>query len=115
MSVSFYGGFIPGTMGGGSGSDGRGIASVTIDENGQMIIKYTDGKSENIGPVIGPRGYTFTPQIQDNILSWSNDGNLPNPDPFELPTSSSTAEDDVWGNIGDETPPTGDLTWNEII
>lgn len=115
MSVSFYGGFAPGTMGGGGGgTPGRGIQSIKLDENGQMIITYTDGISENIGSVIGPRGYTFYPDIVDNTLIWTNDGNLPNPDPFEFPTTSCECEDDIWGTIGDSESSKGDLEWNDI-
>lgn len=114
MSVSFYGGFTPGTMGGGDGTPGRGIKSIKLNADGQMIITYTDGISENIGSVIGPRGYTFYPDIVENTLTWTNDGNLPNPEPFKFPTTSCDCKDDTWGTIGDSSSSKGDLEWSDI-
>lgn len=38
------------------GVDGVGIADVKIDENGQLIIYYTDGKIQKVGNVVGKDG-----------------------------------------------------------
>lgn len=107
MSVSFYGGFMPGTFPGGGGSEeaSRGIASTMIDENGQLIITYTDGTSQNVGKVVGEDGITFTPipvlNTEDSTftLSWTNDGDLPNPDPVQYPYDAPD-EGDYWEEIG---------------
>lgn len=34
--------------------------------------------------VQGENGATFTPRIENGVLSWTNDGGLPNPEPFTL-------------------------------
>lgn len=105
MSISFYGGFIPGTFPGtgGGGEAGRGISQVKIDENGRLIINYTDGTSEDVGEVVGKNGYTFIPSIDsDGVLSWTNDGNLPNPDSVDLTIDTNEPDDtDYWGTIGE--------------
>ncbi|WP_339016899.1 ExeM/NucH family extracellular endonuclease [Corynebacterium hesseae] len=38
------------------GKDGRGIKSVTTNNEGDLIITYTDGTTENAGKVSGPKG-----------------------------------------------------------
>ena len=43
---------IPGTP----GNDGRGIANVTITEDGQLVITYTDGTEVNLGNIKGEKG-----------------------------------------------------------
>lgn len=48
-----------------TGSDGKGIASASI-ENGALILKYTDGKTANLGEVVGDQGKNgYTPYIQN--------------------------------------------------
>ncbi|MCQ2387886.1 MAG: leucine-rich repeat protein, partial [Clostridia bacterium] len=46
-----------------NGKDGKGIVSTTIDENGDLIIVYTDGSSVNVGKVQenneNPQGLEF--------------------------------------------------------
>ncbi|MHB2252714.1 ExeM/NucH family extracellular endonuclease [Corynebacterium aurimucosum] len=41
---------------GADGKDGRGIKSVTTNNEGDLIITYTDGTTENAGKVSGPKG-----------------------------------------------------------
>ena len=36
-----------------AGADGRGIDSVHVDENGDLIVRYTDGSKQNAGHVRG--------------------------------------------------------------
>lgn len=38
------------------GKDGLGIASVVINEAGELVITYTDGTSANLGNVVGEKG-----------------------------------------------------------
>lgn len=46
--------------------------------------KYTDKAIEGIGGT-GKDGVTFTPSVsEEGILSWTNNGNLPNPDPVNI-------------------------------
>lgn len=38
------------------GADGRGIVSLTINESGHLVAKYTTGDTEDLGNVVGPEG-----------------------------------------------------------
>ena len=42
-------------------NDARGITSTTIDDNGHLIITYTDGTTEDAGKVVGEDGAAGTP------------------------------------------------------
>ena len=40
---------------------------------------------DNSGPGTGTAGATFTPAVsEDGVLSWTNNGGLPNPEPVDL-------------------------------
>ncbi|WP_246818698.1 ExeM/NucH family extracellular endonuclease [Corynebacterium sp. HMSC074C01] len=41
---------------GADGKDGRGIESVTTNDKGEVIITYTDGTTDNLGLLAGPKG-----------------------------------------------------------
>lgn len=41
---------------GADGKDGRGIESVTTNDKGEVIVTYTDGTTDNLGPIAGPKG-----------------------------------------------------------
>ncbi len=41
---------------GADGKDGRGIESVTTNDKGEVIVTYTDGTTDNLGPLAGPKG-----------------------------------------------------------
>ena len=43
------------------------------------IYLYSDGKWESQGTLQGPSGAVFTPSVQDGVISWTNNGGLPNP------------------------------------
>ena len=38
------------------GTDGRGIAEATVNENGELVLTYTDGETQNLGRVVGADG-----------------------------------------------------------
>ena len=62
-----------------------GIADCKVDENGDLIVTLTDGRIINAGYVGAHDGVTFIPSVsEDNILSWTNDGGLENPEPVDL-------------------------------
>lgn len=45
----------------------------------QIINRSTNGGQS------GSNGYTFIPQVSpDGIISWTNNGNLPNPEPVNI-------------------------------
>lgn len=41
---------------GDAGADGIGVASIDTNENGELVITYTDGETVNLGKIIGPEG-----------------------------------------------------------
>lgn len=62
-----------------------GIKSFDVDENDNITITLIDGRVIDLGHITGASGTTFTPHIsEDKILTWTNDGGLPNPDPVDL-------------------------------
>lgn len=60
------------------------------------------GEFEPIKALKGDQGATFTPSVsEDGILSWSNDGGLANPDPFDFKGFESSINVKSFGAIGD--------------
>ena len=41
---------------GANGKDGVSIATVTINEDGKLVINYSDGTSDTLGKVVGEKG-----------------------------------------------------------
>ena len=41
---------------GSDGTAGRGVRNMRLTESGDVIVEYTDGTTQNFGPLIGPRG-----------------------------------------------------------
>ena len=70
---------------GGSGEPGRGVASATINNSGQLVLSYTDGTTETVGKVVGADGkngadgsvwYTGTKVEADQTPYASDDVNV---------------------------------------
>ena len=102
--TSFYGGACVIINNGGSG-DGVGIANSEINDNGELVLTYTDGTVKNVGKVVGT---TFTPAIDENgTLSWSNDGGEENPESVNLFTDA-----DSWNQLGMEELQSA--SWGEL-
>ena len=38
------------------GQHGIGISNITLDQEGYLLIRTTDGKDYKVGPIIGPQG-----------------------------------------------------------
>lgn len=82
-----------------------GIESFVVNENEEIIVTLTTGEVLNLGKIIGASGATFIPHInEDKILTWTNDGGLPNPDPVDLNPF------DEWATLPDEGVDT-DYEW----
>lgn len=77
---------------------GCDIVSFVINEDGDLIVTLSDGRIINAGNVGSKNnGVTFIPHISnDYILSWTNDGNLENPEPVDL------CPFDEWNPVEDE-------------
>lgn len=74
-----------------------GIKSFDVDENDNITITLIDGRVVDLGHVAGANGATFIPHIdEDHILTWTNDGGLPNPDPVDLNPH------DEWSTVPEE-------------
>ena len=39
-----------------AGTDGRGIAEAAVNKNGELVLTYTDGETQNLGRVVGTDG-----------------------------------------------------------
>lgn len=54
---------IPGVQGrpGDPGRDGRGVSDMTVNSAGRLVVTYTDGSTEDVGPVIGAAGADGAP------------------------------------------------------
>ena len=83
------------------GEDGNGIASVQLNPDYTLTLIFTDGTSSTTPSIRGEKGEQgdkgntgpyFIPHIDsEGILTWTNTGGLPNPDPFDL----GVGKDDV--------------------
>lgn len=85
---------------GDTGDTGNGIASVMLNQDYTLTLNYTDGSHVTLGSIRGEKGEqgehglkgetgdtgtTFTPDVSENgVISWTNDGGLPNPDDVDL-------------------------------
>ena len=71
-----------------NGDDDSTVVSVTdceINADGDLIVTLSDGNTINAGRAAGEDGVTFIPSVnKQKILSWTNDGNLDNPEPVDL-------------------------------
>ena len=80
-----------------SGNGSCCVVDVRVNENNNLIVTLSDGRVIDAGHIDGDDGVTFIPHISDDyILSWTNDGNLPNPDPVDI------FPHDEWSNVPGE-------------
>lgn len=88
---------------------GCSVINVEIDENGDLIVTLSDGRIINAGHVGNTGGIVFTPHVsEDYVLSWTNNGDLENPEPVDLYPHDEWIE----LNSGPETPT--EYTWEFI-
>ena len=85
-----------------------GIKSFDVDENDNITVTLLDGRVIDLGNIEGASGATFTPHINDDkILTWTNNKDLPNPDPVDLNPF------DEWSTLPEEGIET-DYEWEFI-
>lgn len=66
-------------------SPGISVTNCEVNTDGDLIVVLSDGREINAGHVVGADGVTFIPSINEQqILSWTNDGGLENPEPVDL-------------------------------
>lgn len=86
-----------------------GIKSFDVDENDNITITLMNGHVIDLGQIIGASSATFIPHIDEKkILTWTNDKELPNPDPVDLNPF------DEWSNLGDDGEVSSQYVWEFI-
>lgn len=85
-----------------------GIVNFQVNEDGHLIVELSDGRIIDAGYVGSADGVTFIPHIsEDNILTWTNNGGLENPEPVDLNPF------DEWVEI-DDVESSSDYTWERL-
>ena len=85
-----------------------GIKSFDVDENDNIIITLVDGRVIDLGNIPGASGVVFMPYIDDKgILTWTNNGGLDNPPPYDLNVY------DEWTTLPEEGVET-DYVWEYL-
>lgn len=86
-----------------------GIVDCKINEDGHLVVTFSDGRILDVGYVGAADGVTFIPHISDDlILSWTNDGGLENPDPVDISPFND------WVELGDDGETETQYTWDFI-
>lgn len=110
--ASFYGGV--GVGSGGSGGGGLSIANIEIDANRHFIIYLSDGTKKDFGIIDGA---TFTPSLNDGVISWTNDKGLENPPSYDL-SQDTEDEGELWVPVDQtdpgEEPSSPEYVWESI-
>ena len=88
---------------------GKMIVSAEINEDGELVITYNDGTSDNLGVVVGEDGKVYVPHIDEHkVITWTIEdapGEIPDPvdlNPFDEwePIDDSGGESEyVWEPI----------------
>jgi hypothetical protein len=68
----------------------NGTLKQFIAEFGGQFVSFDGLTPEQMQEIQGPQGVTFTPHVDGDILSFTNNGGLPNPDPVRLGNPTET-------------------------
>ena len=80
----------------------NGTLRTFIGEFGGSFVSFDGLTPEERAEIQGPQGVTFTPHIEDGVLSWTNDGGLPNPDPVQISqTTQQVIVEELYQDFGD--------------
>lgn len=84
------------------------ITDISISQDNELILQFSDGSTKNLGCVIGKDGAVYVPSVSDRkILSFTiEDEPTGVPDPVDLNPN------DEWGEIDDNGVT--DYTWETI-
>ena len=96
----------------GGGGGGTSITSAAINEDGELVLTYSDGQIINVGRVVGRDGNdgaVYVPHIDEhNILTFTiEEGAGEIPDPIDLNPW------DEWSSI-DESEVESEYVWEGI-
>lgn len=85
------------------------VKDVEISENGELIVLFSDGTTENLGNAVASDGAVYVPHVDAHkVLSWTIETSIGEiPDPVDLNPS------DEWSDI-DESDVSTDYVWEDI-
>lgn len=93
---------------GGGGKDGVGIASLEINDNGELVVTLDNGQVKNLGRIVGADGAVYVPHIDDKkVLSFTIEKEPDKvPDPVDLngggiDSSDVATDEEVKEMLGD--------------
>lgn len=93
----------------GSGGTISGVESFSIDESGCLNVVYVDGRTENLGKVVGEDGAVYVPHISaQKVLSFTIEES-----PGEVPDPVDLNPRDEWGSI-DDSEIVSDYVWEQM-
>ena len=100
-------------FGGNSFSGGSGAETAVVDaeltEDGDMILKLSDGTEKNIGNVVGEDGAVYVPHVSEHkILSFTIED-----EPSGVPDPVDLNPHDEWSNI-DDSEIVSDYVWEQM-
>lgn len=103
--------FKPCGSGEGGGSGIIGVSAFNIDENGDLNVTYDDGRTENLGRVVGEDGAVVVPHIDErHVLTFTLETEV-----TELPGPVDLNPNDEWSSMEDETAGiVSDYIWEEM-
>ena len=86
---------------------GTNVTSIEVNENGELIVNYSDGRSENIGKVGGQCAGIYIPSYsEDGILTFALSEKAGEPSySFDIDSTNN------WNPVGDEKTT---YVWNKL-
>ena len=98
------------SFGGGGGIiSGNPVVDAELAENGDMILKMSDGTEKNIGSVAGEDGAVYVPHISEQkILSFTIED-----EPGDVPDPVDLNPHDEWSDI-DDSEIVSDYVWEKM-
>lgn len=87
--------YVPSTFPLPAATSGASIIDVSISDDDEMIVKYSDGTAKNLGKVSGQDGQVYVPHISDHkILSFTVES-----EPTDVPEPVDLNPNDEWADI----------------
>jgi hypothetical protein len=82
------------------------VVDCKINEDGHLVVTFSNGSIIDAGYVSAVDGVTFTPHISDDlILSWTNNGGLENPESVDISPFND------WVELGDGGEASTQYAW----
>lgn len=90
-------------------NSGSGIKNMNISEDGDLIVSFDNGVTQNLGRVVGADGGVYVPRIDSGkVLTFTFESSpAGSPPPVDLNPNND------WGDIGDDSGNT-DYIWEPI-